>query len=58
MCKFSEKELWDFVSRVDSLERVAIAEHFLTHLDGLSIDLYEELMSALAYISRELYHVN
>ena len=55
-CRFTEKQLWDFVNRADTHERVEIAIDFLTHLDGLSIELYDDLMNALAYISRELYH--
>lgn len=55
-CRFTESQLWDFVSRVDTHERVEIAQNFLTHLDGLSIELYNDLMNALAYISRELYN--
>lgn len=57
-CKFTEQQLWDFVNRTDTHERVEIAIDFLTHLDGLSIELYDELMNTLAYISRELYHMD
>lgn len=55
-CKFSEKQLWAFVSRIDSHEKVQIAIDFLTNLDGLSIDLYDDLMIAISQISRELYN--
>lgn len=55
-CKYSEKQLWAFVSRADTHDRVRIADEFLTNLSGLDVELYNELMDALAYISRELYH--
>jgi len=55
-CRFTDKQLWDFVNRVDSHERVQIAADFLTNLEGLSVELYDDLMQTLAYISRELYH--
>lgn len=54
-CKYTEQELWAFVNRADTHEKVEIAVNFLTNLPGLEIDLYDELMNTLAYISRELY---
>lgn len=55
-CKFSEKQLWAFVNRANTHEKIRIAEDFLTNLEGLSVELYDELMVALSYISRELYN--
>lgn len=55
-CKFTDRQLWDLVNRANTHERVQRAEEFLTHLDGLSVELYNELMMTLAFISRELYH--
>ena len=55
-CKYSEQQFLAFVNRCDTHEKIRIAEDFLTHLDGLSIELYDELMVALSYISRELYN--
>lgn len=54
-CKYTERELWAFVNRADTHEKVEIAVNFLTKLPGLETDLYDELMNTLAYISRELY---
>lgn len=54
-CKFTPEQLWAFVNRVDTHEKVQTAIDFLTHLEGLSIELYDELMNTLAYLSRELY---
>lgn len=56
MKRFSEKELWAFVNRADTHEKIQIASDFLTKLDYLDIDVYDEMMNALAYKSRELYH--
>ena len=56
MKRFSEKELWAFVNRADTHEKIQIASDFLTKLDYLDIDVYDNMMNALAYKSRELYH--
>ena len=56
MKKFTESELYAFISRADTHEKVEIARAFITKLDYLDIDVYDDMMSALAYISRELYH--
>ena len=56
MRKFTESELWAFVGRADSHERVEIAIRFLSRLDYLSNELFDDLMDSLAYTSRELYH--
>lgn len=56
MRKFTESELWAFVGRADSHERVEIASKFLSRLDYLSNELLDALMDSLAYTSRELYH--
>ena len=55
-CKFTSKQLWAFVNRADTLEKIQIASDFLTKLDGLSIELYNDLMIALSFKSRELYN--
>lgn len=54
-CKFTDQQLWAFVNRADTHAKIEIAIDFLTHLEGLSIELYDELMNTLAYLSRELY---
>lgn len=56
MKRFSEKELWAFVNRADTHEKIQIADDFLSKLDYLDIDVYNDMMDALAYKSRELYH--
>ena len=53
--QYSENELWAFVNRADTHEKVEIAADFITSLDYLDMDVYEEMMDALAFISRELY---
>lgn len=55
-CKFTSNQLWAFVNRADTLEKIQIASDFLTNLDGLSIELYNDLMVALSFKSRELYN--
>ncbi len=56
MKRFSEKELWAFVNRADTHEKIQIANDFLTKLDYLDVDVYDKMMNTLAYKSRELYH--
>lgn len=53
--RFSEKELWDFVNRADTHEKIAIAEAFLRKLSYIDNKLWDGLMGALAAQSRELY---
>lgn len=46
-------DLWAFLSRVDSKEKVAIAREWIDkNVDD--IPLWEDLMMALSFISREL----
>lgn len=56
MKRFSEKDLWAFVNRADTHEKIQIAADFITKLDYLDIDVYGDMMDALAFKSRELYH--
>ena len=53
--RYTESELYAFVSRADTHEKVETAKSFITRLDYISTDLYDGLMDSLAYISRELY---
>lgn len=55
MKRYTEKQLWEFVNRADSHEKIQTAISFLTKLDYLDIDVYDDMMNALAYTSRELY---
>ena len=57
MKRYTEQELWAFVNRADTHEKIQIADKFLTKLDYLSIETYDAMMDALAYKSRELYHM-
>lgn len=56
MKKYTESELYAFISRADTHEKITVAEDFITKLDYLSIDTYDDMMNALAYLRRELYH--
>lgn len=56
MKKYTESELYAFISRADTREKITVAEDFITKLDYLSIDTYDDMMNALAYLRRELYH--
>lgn len=55
MKRFTNSQLWAFVNRADTHEKIQIADAFLSKLDYLNIDVYHEMMDALAYKSRELY---
>jgi hypothetical protein len=47
--------LWNMVNRCCTREQVATAEKVLKDSD-IDNELYDDLMRALSYISRELYH--
>lgn len=53
--QYTVKELWAFVNRADTHERISIAENFLKKLDYLDNDVWNDMVEALAYMSRELY---
>lgn len=56
MKRYTESELFAFVSRADTHEKIETAKAFLSKLNYISNELYDALMDALAYESRELYH--
>jgi len=56
MKRFTVRELWAFVNRADTHEKIQIAADFITKQEYLDIDVYNDMMDALAYLSRELYH--
>lgn len=58
MKRFSNQELWKFISRADTHEKVQKAEQFITKLDYLDFDTWNDMMIALSQISRELYRQN
>lgn len=52
--KYTGRELWAFVNRADTPEKIAIAEKWITkHVDD--VDLWDDLMTALSMNSREYY---
>ena len=46
MKRFTEKQLWAFVNRADTHEKIQTAISFLTKLDYLDIDVYDDMMNA------------
>ena len=48
-------QCWEMVNRIDTREKLCIAEQWLLKA-SISIAEYDELMQAVSYISRELYH--
>ena len=48
MKRYTEQELWAFVNRADTHEKIQIADKFLTKLDYLSVETYDAMMDALA----------
>lgn len=56
MRQYTERELYDFVGRADTHEKIAIAAKFIRRLN-VDNDLYDDLMRALSYQSRELYYM-
>lgn len=58
MKRYTEQQLWAFVNRANTREKVATAEAWLRRYASkvdMEIPLYDDLMNTLAYISRELY---
>lgn len=56
MKRYTESELYAFVSRADTHEKVEIAKAFIAKLDYIDNDLFDGLMISLAWISRDLYY--
>ena len=54
--QYTVKELLAFVNRADTHEKISVAENFLKKLEYLDNDVWNDMMEALAYKSRELYH--
>ena len=53
--RYTEKELYDFVYRADTFEKIAQAEEWLRKSD-IDSDLFDDLMMALVWQERELRH--
>ena len=49
MKQFTEFELWCFVGRADSHEKIEIAIQFLSRLDYLPVQVFDDMMNALAF---------
>lgn len=58
MKRFTNQELWKFISRADTHEKVQTAEQFIAKLDYLDFDTWNDMMIALSQINRELYRQN
>ena len=55
MKRHSENELWDFINRADTHEKIEIAFDFITKQEYLDDDVMDDMCNALAFMSRELY---
>lgn len=55
MRRFTEAELWAFIERADSSEKVKIATQFIGKLTYLDDVLFSELMEELEWKSERLY---
>ena len=58
MKRYTESQLWEFIGRADTHKKVRVAEDFITGLDYLDFDVWNDMMIALSQISRELYRMN
>ncbi len=52
---YSEQDLWDLICSVDSFKELHRVEDLVATADFLSLDTYDNMMNALAFISRDLY---
>jgi hypothetical protein len=55
--KLSVQGCWKMVNTANTRERIAIAEIWLRENEVITNDEYNDLMMALSYLSRELYHM-
>lgn len=60
---YTEAELWSFINRADTHDKVEIAADFITRMSDagradIDHDTYNDMMDALAFISRELYRAD
>ena len=60
--KYTIKQLWDFVNRVEvddpvvTRDRAQTTIKVLDKVDYLDVDTYDAMMDAIAYIVRESYN--
>lgn len=52
----SKVNYWDIVNGCETREDIATAEKLLREAKDIDNDEYNDMMLALSYISRELYH--
>lgn len=56
---YTAKDLWAFVNRAETIDQITTAEEFLRKANikilNEDLDLFDDLMNALAYKSREHY---
>ena len=55
MKKHSENELWAFINRADTHEKIDIAFKFISKQEYLDDDVMDDMCDALAFKSREMY---
>ena len=53
--RHSENDLWAFINRADTHERIRIAFDFIAKQEYLSDGVMDDMCNALAFKSRELY---
>ena len=63
MKQYTRKQLWAFVHRADTFEKIRIADDWLREDDHFEmvvavggVDLWDDLMACLAFTSRQLCH--
>ena len=56
MKRHSENEIWAFINRADTHEKIEIAFDFIAKQEYLDDDVMDDMCNALAFKSRELYH--
>jgi len=50
------KNYWDMVNKCESLEDIYRVKEIITQADEIDIETYDDMMNALAFISREINH--
>ena len=58
MKKRSENELWSFINRADTHEKIQIAFDYISRQEYLEDDVMDDMCNALAFMSRELYRAS
>ena len=50
------QKYWDMVNACESHEDIQKVQEIIANADAIDVDTFNDMMMALSFISRELYH--